>query len=196
MQVNKYIFFVTLAFIIPIFGMDDYNPQEVIRITSFLYSLMAGNCTASDTIIEFSNYQDTSLRHKITFKNAQILLESYQKTSKLFNNPLTDLFKETDSLALPKQRAITFLKQDLTLQEAKEIQLYFFYKLVDKSKIRSVQDAYFKGFLNALYAIYYGGEEYFNSAMYIIKKTGRSTPNPLQRIEKYGVNTKSYQCFQ
>lgn len=195
MQVNKYIFFITLAFITSLFGMEEYNPHEVIRITSFFYSLMAGNCIASDAIIEFSNYQDTSLRHQITFANAQKLVERYQKTSKLFENPLEDLFKQEYPMNLPKKTVISLLKQDLTLQEAKEIQIYFFYKLMEKSKIRTVQDGYLKGFLNGIHAIYYGAQERFNSAMHIIKKTGRSIPNPTQRIEEYG-NIPSYQCFQ
>lgn len=172
MQVNNYIFLVTLALITPIFGMEEYNPHEVIRITSFFYSLMAGKCTASDTIIEFCNYQDTSLRHQITFINARKLVERYQKTSQLFENPLKDLFKQAYAADLPKKTVASFLKQDLTLQEAKDIQLYFFYKLMAKSKIRSVQDSYLKSFLNGIHAIYFGAQEHFNSAMHIIKKQG------------------------
>lgn len=195
MQVNKHIFFVTLACITSLFGMEEYNPHEVIRITSFFYSLMAGSCIASDAIIEFSNYQDTALRHQITFTNAQKLVERYQKTSKLLDNPLEELFKQEHFANLPKKTLISLLKQDLTLQEAKEIQIYFFYKLMEKSKIRSVQDSYLKGFLNGIHAIYYGAQERFNSAMHLIKKTGRPIPNPTQRVEEYGDIT-SYQCFQ
>lgn len=196
MQVNKYIFMILFGCINIALGMDDYNPQEMIKVTSFFYSVMAGRCVAYQNYIEFCDYQDATLRHGVTFNNAKKLIERYQKTSKLFDNPLEDLLNQDYFATLPKIKALSFLHQNITLQEAKEIQLFYFYKLMEKSKIRAVQDSYLKGFLNAIYAIYYGAKDHFNDAMQTIEKTGRTMPSPLQRIERYGTQPKTYQCFQ
>lgn len=173
-------------------GMEDYDPHEVIRITSFCYSLMTGKCIAQDTIIEFCNYQDFTLRHRITFDNAQKLISTYEKTSKLFNNPLGQMLEEKGLSDIPKSKALALLQKGLTLQEAKEIQLFYFYKLLEKSRIRSMQDAYLKSFLNAIYAIYFGAKEHFNNAMLTIEKMSGLIPNPLYRFPESG----TYQGLQ
>lgn len=170
MQVNKYLLISLLGITTSALSMEDYDPQEVIRITSFCYSLMTGKCIAQDTVIEFCNYQDFALRHRITFDNAQKLISTYEKTSKLFTNPLGQMLKEKGLDNLPQSKALTQLQEDLTLQEAKEIQLFYFYKLLEKSRIQFGQDSYSKEFLNAIYAIYFGAKEHFNTAMQIIEK--------------------------
>lgn len=186
MHVNKYILIALLGAFCNTLCMEDYDPQEIIRITSFCYSLMTGKCVAHEKIIEFCNYQDTALRHRITFDNAQKLIGTYEKASKLFGNPLKVLLKEKGLASFNKSKAFALLQEDLTLQEAKEIQLFYFYKLLEKSRIRSMQNSYLKGFLNAIYAIYFGAREHFNDAMQIIEKNTVLIPNPIQWLQEYG----------
>lgn len=183
MYIKKYVFLLILVIKSAAAMYDDGDPQKTVWITSFFHSLMSGNCTVREGILEFRDYRDHTLIYQTHFSKVQQIINSYSKMASSFKEPVGQIIKTISAQKKPRSCDIEFLIQDLTLQEAKEIQLFYFFRLLERSKIRSMHTVYVKSFLNALYGLHTGTPIHFNNAMRTIKESGQIVPNPMERIE-------------
>lgn len=134
-----------------------FNAYLSAKATSFLQSFIIGNCFADKNGIEFYDYRNALLSHRLSYNDAHLLIQYCEQQ---YENPIPIILSHTFTIQdrKAKKTAICHSLSHLSLEEMKLIQVFLFSEHLKQVKTPSID-------YHALKAVQFGDAKRFNNMM-------------------------------